>query len=223
MFGEWQCSIYSTSDCTRGSASAIASARVGLLASGIMPWFGRIAAPWSPFRCLLLLLQFVSRHLHRVLVLRCRSLGCFGRLCPALSHPGTLLRHCMYRRRLRSTSLSLLRLYWRRSILIVLQLRAVNIRVLSEAILHRLEVFNAVHPLRLLLREDKTAKCRAELLPARTMRHPTETRAVPVDFASLLVECPLFSRFFLQSFWRSRRHLFCVRLCRRRRPRCWCR
>ena len=60
--------------------------------------------------------------------------------------------------------------------------------------------------LRLFLREDETAEGRAELLAARAVCHAAETWAVPVDLASLLVECSLLSCLLLQLFrrpWRG--------------------
>src|SRR6266850_7051597 len=59
---------------------------------------------------------------------------------------------------------------------------SVNIRVLPEAILHRLELFDTVNSLGFLLRKYETRKCLAELHTAGTMCHPTEARTVPIDF-----------------------------------------
>ena len=59
---------------------------------------------------------------------------------------------------------------------------SVYIWVFSEAILHRLELLDAVDPLGLLLRIHETGKRLAELHPAGTVGHPAEARTVPVDF-----------------------------------------
>lgn len=64
-----------------------------------------------------------------------------------------------------------------------------------EAILHRLEVLNAVHALRVFLREYEAAECRSELLATRPIRHTAQARTIPVDLAGLLVECSLLTRF----------------------------
>jgi hypothetical protein len=56
-----------------------------------------------------------------------------------------------------------------------------------------LELVNAVHALGLLIREDEAAECRLELLSTRAVGHATQTRAVPVDLASLGVESTLLA------------------------------
>ena len=60
--------------------------------------------------------------------------------------------------------------------------------MLPEALLHGLELLDAVDPLRVRLGEDETRERLAELQPTGTVRHPTETRTVPVDLAGLRVE-----------------------------------
>lgn len=73
---------------------------------------------------------------------------------------------------------------------------SVDIRVLSEAILHRLELFDTINPLGIRLREYETGKCLAELHAAGTISHPTKARTIPIDFPSDGVECASGGRFF---------------------------
>ena len=73
---------------------------------------------------------------------------------------------------------------------------SVDIRILSEAILHRLELFDTIDSLGFLLRKHEAGKCLAELHAAWTMSHPTQTRAVPVDFPGDGIECTLGRSFF---------------------------
>lgn len=73
---------------------------------------------------------------------------------------------------------------------------SVYIRVLSEAILHRLELFDAINTLGILLRKHETGKRLAELHAARTVGHPTETRTVPVNFPGHGVKRTPRGRFF---------------------------
>ncbi len=61
---------------------------------------------------------------------------------------------------------------------------SVYIRILPKTILHGLELLHAIDPLGLLLRKYETGERLAELHAAGTIRHPTETRTVPVDFPS---------------------------------------
>lgn len=68
-------------------------------------------------------------------------------------------------------------------IVVVVRTFSVYVRVLPEAILHRLELLNAIHPLGLHLRKHETGKRLAELHAAGTIRHPAEARTIPVDFA----------------------------------------
>jgi hypothetical protein len=56
-----------------------------------------------------------------------------------------------------------------------------------------LELLDAVHALRLLLREHEAAESSLELLSTRAMGHTTQARAVPVDLASLGVESALLA------------------------------
>lgn len=64
---------------------------------------------------------------------------------------------------------------------------AVNIRVLLEASLHGSEFLDTVDALGLFRAVDETRECSLEVFTTRAMRHTAETRAVPVDLASLLV------------------------------------
>ena len=75
---------------------------------------------------------------------------------------------------------------------------SVDVRILSEAILHRLELLDTINPFRLFFRENETRKGFAELHTAGTISHPTEARAVPVDFPSDGVKGTLRGRFFLR-------------------------
>ena len=68
--------------------------------------------------------------------------------------------------------------------------------MLPEAILHGLEIVDALHPLGIFLREDKAAECGFELLSACSVCHPAETGTVPVDLAGLFVESALLRGFF---------------------------
>lgn len=53
---------------------------------------------------------------------------------------------------------------------------------------HELELINAFNPLGLLIRVDKAAERRLELLSTRAVRHAAQAGAVPVDLAGLGVE-----------------------------------
>jgi hypothetical protein len=57
-----------------------------------------------------------------------------------------------------------------------------------------LELVNTVHPLGLFRGVNEAAESGLELLAARSMGHATEAWAVPVDLASLGVECALLAR-----------------------------
>lgn len=65
---------------------------------------------------------------------------------------------------------------------------------------HVLELLNAVHALRLLLRVHEAAERSLELLSARAMRHTTQARAVPVDLAGLGVESGFLASLLLELF-----------------------
>jgi hypothetical protein len=64
---------------------------------------------------------------------------------------------------------------------------AVDVRVLLEASLHGPELFNTVDALGLFRAVDETRECGLEVFTAGAVGHAAETRAVPVDLASLLV------------------------------------
>ena len=66
----------------------------------------------------------------------------------------------------------------------------IDVWMLPEAVLHRLEQRDALDALGLLLREDEARKRGAEGRPARPVRHPAEARAVPVNLARRGVERP---------------------------------
>src|SRR5690349_23643106 len=76
---------------------------------------------------------------------------------------------------------------------IVLNFILVHVRVLAEAVLHRLELVYAVDSFRLSFGVDETREGCLELLAAWAVRHATETRAIPVDLASLGVVGRLLS------------------------------
>lgn len=61
-----------------------------------------------------------------------------------------------------------------------------------------LELFNAVHALRLLGGVHEAAEGSLELLAARAVGHPAQARAVPVDLAGLGVERGLLVGFVLE-------------------------
>src|SRR5947207_7554022 len=89
-----------------------------------------------------------------------------------------------------------------------------------------LELLHAVHSLRFFLRVYEATERALKLLAAapiiesgksrsdrlakndrdlpRAMRHPTQTRAVPVNLPSLLIERALLLRFLLEGFRRPR-------------------
>ena len=72
--------------------------------------------------------------------------------------------------------------------------------MLSKAILHRLELLNAINTLRVLLRVHKARERLAELHTANTMRHASKTGTVPVDLAGDRVERPARAAFVLFPF-----------------------
>jgi hypothetical protein len=101
-------------------------------------------------------------------------------------------------------------------VVVVFQFGTVDIGVFTEAILHGpgrllvnkhhrqiyqhniLELLNAVNALGLLLGVDEAAERSLEVLSAWPVGHATEARAVPVDLASLRVECGLLASLFLK-------------------------
>lgn len=101
-------------------------------------------------------------------------------------------------------------------LVVIFQLGAVDLGVFAEAILHGprnplvyinhlhvyqhniLELLDAVNALGFLLGVDEAAERSLEVLSARTVSHTTEARAVPVDLASLGVECSLLASLFLK-------------------------
>src|SRR5712672_1287949 len=97
----------------------------------------------------------------------------------------------------------------------------VDIRVLSEAILHRLELFDTIDSLWILFRKHKTGERFSKLHAAGTVSHAAEARTVPIDFPSDRVECRLRGRFsvffrrklvvaiFVCGIWRWRQ--MCIR------------
>lgn len=109
------------------------------------------------------------------------------------------------------------------SLLVILQLTPINIGIHPKAILHSPAIFvstaflahqrlskggrgggsilkpiNTIHPLRLLLRVNKTAKRSLELLAARAVSHPPQTGTVPVDFAGFWVERGFLGSLFFE-------------------------
>lgn len=59
-----------------------------------------------------------------------------------------------------------------------------------------LEILDAIHAFGIFFREHKAAESGAKFFPAGSMRHAPQTRAVPVDLASLFIECAFLRRFF---------------------------
>jgi hypothetical protein len=66
---------------------------------------------------------------------------------------------------------------------------SIHVWMLPEAILHGFKLLHAVNTLRLLLREHKARESLPELHTARTVSHPPQARAIPVDFPSFWIEC----------------------------------
>jgi hypothetical protein len=75
----------------------------------------------------------------------------------------------------------------------------------AEAVLHPLELVNAIDALRVFGRVDEAGEGGLELLAARSLSHAAEARAVPVDLARYRI-VGSFLRFLLGDFLRLGRH-----------------